>query len=86
MGLGKLLLMPGSLEDGLRAKGCAYAQKFFTNPWNNLRSPADKQKLEQACKQCALYPCSPRDPQESSPTPHFKNINSSALSFLYSPT
>ena len=55
MGLGKLLLIPGSLEDGLCAKGCAYAQKFFTNPWNNLRSPADKQKLEQACKQCALY-------------------------------
>ena len=31
-------------------------------------------------------PCSPRDSQESSPTPHFKNINSFALSFLYSPT
>ena len=31
-------------------------------------------------------PRSPRDPQESSPTPHFKNINSLALSFLYSPT
>ena len=31
-------------------------------------------------------PCSPRDPQESSPTPQFKSINSSALSFLYSPT
>ena len=28
----------------------------------------------------------PRDSQESSPTPQFKNINSSALSFLYSPT
>ena len=28
--------------------------------------------------------CSPRDPQESSPTPQFKSINS-ALSFLYSP-
>ena len=27
-----------------------------------------------------------RDSQESSPTPQFKNINSSALSFLYSPT
>ena len=25
-------------------------------------------------------------PQESSPTPHFKRINSLALSFLYSPT
>ena len=31
-------------------------------------------------------PCSPRDPQESSPTPQFKSINFSALSFLYSPT
>ena len=33
-----------------------------------------------------LSPCSPRDSQESSPTPQFKSINSSALSFLYSPT
>ena len=32
-------------------------------------------------------PCSPRDsPIESSPTPQFKSINSSALSFLHSPT
>ena len=31
-------------------------------------------------------PCSPRDSQESSPTPQFRSINSSALSFLYSPT
>ena len=30
--------------------------------------------------------CSPRDSQESSPTPQFKSINSSALSFLYIPT
>ena len=31
-------------------------------------------------------PCSPKDSQESSPTPQFKSINSSVLSFLYSPT
>ena len=31
-------------------------------------------------------PCSPEDSQKSSPTPQFKSINSSALSFLYSPT
>ena len=30
-------------------------------------------------------PCSPRVSQESSPTPQFKGINSSVLSFLYSP-
>ena len=31
-------------------------------------------------------PCGPRDSQESSLTPQFKSINSSALSFLHSPT
>ena len=31
-------------------------------------------------------PCSPRDSQESSPTPKFKNISSSAFNFFYSPT
>ena len=31
-------------------------------------------------------PCSPRDSQESSPTPQFKSIDSLALSFLHSPT
>ena len=33
-----------------------------------------------------LSPCDPRDSQESYPTPQFKSINSSVLSFLYSPT
>ena len=31
-------------------------------------------------------PCCSRDSQESSPTPQFKSINSSALSLLYDPT
>ena len=31
-------------------------------------------------------PCSPRDSQESSPTPQFKSINSLVPSFLHSPT
>ena len=31
-------------------------------------------------------PCSPRDSQESSPTPQSKSINSWALNFLHSPT
>ena len=31
-------------------------------------------------------PCSPRDLQESTPAPQLKSINSSALSFLHSPT
>ena len=32
------------------------------------------------------WTCSPRDPQESTPTPQFKSINSSAFSFLYGST
>ena len=31
-------------------------------------------------------PCRPRDSQESSPTPQFKSVSSSVLSFLHSPT
>ena len=31
-------------------------------------------------------PCSPRDCQESSPTPQFRSINSLVLTFLYGPT
>ena len=34
----------------------------------------------------AESPCCPRDSLESSPTPQFKSINSSVLSFLHSPT
>ena len=33
-----------------------------------------------------VSPCIPRDSQKSSPTPQFKIISSSVLSFLYSPT
>ena len=32
------------------------------------------------------YSCSPKDSQESFPTPQFKSINSLVVSFLYSPT
>ena len=31
-------------------------------------------------------PCSPRDSQESSPTPQFKSINSSVLNFIVQPS
>ena len=36
--------------------------------------------------QVSLVCCSPRDSQESSSTPQFESINSSALSLLYGPT
>ena len=37
-------------------------------------------------KWTSWIPCSPRDSQESSPTPQFKSINYSVLSLLHSPT
>ena len=43
-------------------------------------------KLQEIVEDRGAWPCSPRDAQESSPTPQFKSINSSVLSFLYSPT
>ena len=37
-------------------------------------------------KDLVWSPCSPRESQESSPTPQFKSISSSVLSLLYAPT
>ena len=45
----------------------------------NSRFPASQEGLVGS-------PCSPTDSQESSPTPQFKSISSSAPSFPYSPT
>ena len=52
---------------------------------SNLRN-ADDTTLMAESEEELKSPCSPRDSQESSPTPQFKSINSSVLSFLYSPT
>ena len=49
-------------------------------------SPSNEQSGLISLELTVGSPCSPRDSQESSPTPQFKSINSSALSFLYGPT
>ena len=50
-------------------------------------SPSSKSSGLSSCRMDWVgSPCSLRDSQESSPTPQFKSINSSAISFLYSPT
>ena len=49
-------------------------QSFQWTPRNNLLSDG-----------LVVSPCSPRDSQESSPTPQFKSSNSLANNFLYSP-
>ena len=52
-----------------------YRQSFQRNPRADLLQNG-----------LVVSPCSPRDSQESSPTPQFKSINSSVLSLLHSPT
>ena len=57
-----------------------------------LEFPLQHQSFQWTPRTDLLYdgligsPCSPTDSQESSPTPQFKSINSSVLSFLHSPT
>ena len=84
-----LLLLPSifsnirvfSNESALRIRWPKYwSFSFNISPSNEHPGPI-------SCKMDWLdLLCSPRDAQESSPTPQFKSINSSALSFLYSPT
>ena len=58
-----------------------------SHPLSSPFPPAPNPSQHQAPFQWLVgSPCSPRDSQESSPTPQFKTINSSALSFLHSPT
>ena len=58
--------------------------QFFTSGGQNSGVSASTSVLPMNIQDGS--PCSPRDSRESSPTPQFKSINSSALSFLYSPT
>ena len=54
--------------------------------WSFSISPSNEYSGLISFRMDWLDPSSPRDSQESSPTPQFKSINSSALSFLYGPT
>ena len=49
-------------------------------------SPSNEHLTDLLYDRLVGSPCSPRNSQESSPTPQFKSINSSVLSFLHSPT
>ena len=66
--------------------------QFFTSGGQILEFHLQQQSYQWTLRTDFLYdglvwsPCSPMDPQESSPTPQFKSINSSLLSFPYSPT
>ena len=49
-------------------------------------SPTNEHSELISCRMDLLYLLAVQGTQESSPIPHFKSINSSVLSFLYSPT
>ena len=65
---------------------------FFTSHGQTIGVSASASVLPRILRTDLLWdwlvwsPCSPRDSQESSPTPQFKSINSSVLSLLYGPT
>ena len=83
------LLLPPSIFPSIRVFSnksalCIRWPKYWSFSFNI--SPSNEHSGLISFRMDWLDLCSPRDSQESSPTPQFKNINSLALSFLYSPT
>ena len=74
------------------AKGSFPMSQFFTSCGQSIEVSASIPVLSMNIQDwfpldgLVGSPWSPRDSQESFPKPQFKSINSSALSFLYSPT
>ena len=74
------------------ASGSFQTSQLFTSGGQSIGVSASASVLPMNTKDWSplgwtgWIPCSPRDSQESSPTPQYKSINYSVLSFLYSPT
>ena len=86
-----VILFSSRLQSSL-ASGSFQMTQFFTSDGQSTGVSALASVLPMDIQDWFSYdwlvasPCSPKDFLESSPTPQFKNINSSAHSFLYSPT
>ena len=71
------------------ASGSFPMSQFFTSSGPSIEVSASASVLPMSIQDwfplggTGWISCSPRDSQESSPTPQFKSINSSVLSFLY---
>ena len=71
------------------ASGCFQMSQFFASVAKVLELPLQHESFGWILRTDFLYdglvgsPWSPRDSQESSPTPQFKSISSLVLSFLY---
>ena len=74
------------------ASGSFQMSQFFTLGGQSMKFQLWHQSFQWIFRTDFFYdglvgsPCSPRDSQESSPTPQFKSINSVTLNFLHSPT
>ena len=80
-----------SCPQSFPASGSFQMSQFFTSGGQSIGVSASTSVLPMNTQDWSPLgwvgsPRSPRDPQESSPTPQFKSINSLALSLLHSPT
>ena len=81
-----------SCSQSFPASGSFQMSWFITSGGQSIEFQLQHQSFQWIFKTDLLQnglvgsPCSPRDSQESSPTPQFKSINSSVLSLLYGPT
>ena len=84
-------VIPFSRLQSFPASGSFLMSHFFASGGQSIGVPPSATVLPINIQDWFLLgwtgsPYSPRDPQESLPTPQLKSVNSSALSFLYSPT
>ena len=83
-------VIPFSHLKSFPASGSFPMSQFFTSGSQSIGISASASVLPMNTQDwfplgLVWSPCSPRDSQESLPTPQFKSINSSALSLLYGP-
>ena len=76
-----------SCPQSFQASGSFPVSQLFASGSQSIGAPVSTSVLPMNTQDGLVRsPCSPRDSQESSPTPQLKSINYLALSFLYSPT
>ena len=80
-------VVPFSCLQSFPASGSFPMSQFFASGGQSIGASASASVPSMNVQDWLIWsPCSPRDSQESSPTPQFKSINSLVLSFPYSPT
>ena len=85
------VILFSSCPQSFPASGCFPMNQFFASGGQSIGVSASTSVLPMNTQGwfplgLVWSPCCPRESQESSPTPQFEIINSSALSLLYGPT